>query len=433
MTMTRYGAWIAGAFGAAALALVFASCGGTGGGSGQKGSPDEQFVLNGNNAGRLILNVNPTEVDANKSDRIGLVATLTDRLGNPIANITIVFSSDIPDISFLPGSVDPTSGRNLGFATTDAHGNATVIAIAGSTPTGTGDIIGSAAIFAVAPPGFGLSAQQQLTLFDVGFINADALTVIPSMIDLVEPAPGSVVFFNIIGGTPPYELKNENAALGFATIGQHCAPGCTENSSTVAGFLGELCVGSPCQSDGDCNENGSSVPSDVCIGPIKRCLASCQGTNCGGSRCDTDADCNDGSSSPANVCRDSGQSIVYVVRTDQISGSHIFTVEDSAGNSQDITVNVSFVCGNGVASGAEQCDLGDLRGQTCESLGFPGGGVLQCNNVSTADDCNFNVANCLVTSPSPGTSPNETATPSETATPTPTPTESPTPTATSTP
>src|ERR1043165_1523625 len=101
MTMSTQAKWITTAISAAAIAIIVASCGGTGGGSGQKGNPEDQFILNSNASGRLILTINPNEGDANKSDRIGLVATLTDRFGHPIPNILITFSSDIPDIQFL--------------------------------------------------------------------------------------------------------------------------------------------------------------------------------------------------------------------------------------------------------------------------------------------------------------------------------------------
>src|SRR6185295_19177165 len=118
---TRYATWCGGAAAAAAIAVVIGSCGGTGGGGGHHGNPDEQFVLNSNNAGRLVLNVNPNEVDANKSDRIGLVATLTDSQGTPIKGAVITFSSDIDDISFIPNQTT-SSGANLGVAVTDVHG-----------------------------------------------------------------------------------------------------------------------------------------------------------------------------------------------------------------------------------------------------------------------------------------------------------------------
>ena len=389
-TMTRYSKWMAGAFGVTALALAIVSCGGTGGGSGQHGDPTDQFVLNSNNAGRLILNINPATVDANKSDRIGLVATLSDRFGNPIAGIVIRFVSDLDDISFLPGTTDPATGRQIGIATTDSHGNADIIAVAGTTPTSTGAIIGTGAIFAIAPEGFGLIAQQQVTLLDVGFIDADAFGVIPMSMDLVEPAPGTVVFFSIVGGTPPYHLLNEISGIGTATLSQHCVPGCTENG-------GLLCVGSPCQSDSDCNLGGSADPANVCLGPIKRCLASCGGTNCAGSLCEVDADCNDGASAPANVCKDSGQSIAYIISSAEVAGTHTFTVTDSAGDSKAVSVNVTFVCGNGVARGDEQCDVGDLRGNTCADLGFTGGGTLLCD-----DTCKFDTTNCSAGTPQPG-------------------------------
>jgi hypothetical protein len=414
-------AWFGAAAAAGVLAIVIASCGGTGGGSGHGGNPGAQFVLNSNNSGRLILNINPSTVDANKADRIGLVATLTDSLGNPISGILITFSSDIPDISFIPGQT--ANNKNIGQAVTDAHGNADIIAVAGTSPTSTGAIVGTGAIFAEPPSGFGLRAQTQITLLDVGFIDGSQLSVIPTTATLVEPAPGSVVFFNIVGGTPPYSLTNETSGIGTAVISEHCLPGCTKN--------GGVCSGDPCQTDSDC---GVGSPPGTCIGKISHCLASCAGHNCAGSRCTTDSDCNDGSPAPANVCEDSGQSIAFIIGSADVSGTTGFEVDDSAGASVEVTVTVSFVCGNGVARGDEQCDLGDLRGQTCESLGFPGGGILQCGNVkSSGGTCTFDTSNCqLVASPSPGGGP--TFTPGGgVVTPTPTPAAGSTATATPTP
>jgi len=419
MTTTSYWRWFNGAAGAALLAVIVVSCGSTGGSGGGKGNPNEQFVLNSNNSGRLTLNVNPTEVDANKSDRIGLVAQLTDSRGTPIRGIAITFFSDLPDISFIPGQTDPRLGE-IGVTVTDSNGIADIIAVAGTTPTGSGEIVGTGAIFAEPPPAFGLRAQAPITLFDIGFIDADQLGVIPQTMDIVEPFPGAVIFFNIVGGTPPYLLKNEVSGIGAATISQHCGPGCTENG-------GVLCVGSPCQTDVDC---GAGSPAGTCVGAVKRCLASCAGSNCGGSRCATDSDCNDGSPTPANVCKDSGQSIVYTIGSAEVAGTHSFVVEDSAGASVVVTVNVSFDCGNGMARGDEQCDGGDLGGATCASLGFTGGGTLLCS-----DDCTFDTSNCVpaATPTVPAATLTPTFTPIETPTLTPTPTISPTPTATFTP
>ncbi len=411
MTM-RARNWMVGSVAMLALAAVIVSCGGTGGGGGDKGGTDTQFILNSNNSGRLNLNVSPAGVDANKSDRIGLIATLSDSLGNGTQGVAITFSSDIDDITFIPAD---------GIAVTDSSGRADIIAVAGSTPTETGAIVGTGAIFARTPSGFGLRAQVPITLYDVGFIDATVLGVIPSSLTVVEPAPGQVLFFNIVGGTPPYLLKNEVSGIGVAVISQHCLPGCTENG-------GLLCIGSPCQSDSDCNADASPTPVGVCAGPIKRCLASCAGTNCGGSRCSTDADCNDGSPTPANVCKDSGQSVAYIIAANPASGTHGFVVEDSAAGAVNVEVTVSFVCGNGVASGGEQCDLGDLRGETCESLGH-GTGTLSC-----ATDCTFDFENCTFATPTPdGGGGGATATPggptATAATPTPT-AATPTPTLT---
>ncbi|MEB2283469.1 MAG: hypothetical protein OZ922_02185 [Myxococcales bacterium] len=407
--------WMVGGVAVLALAAVVVSCGGTGGGGGGGGGggTDQQFILNSNNAGRLNLNVSPAEVDANKSDRIGLVATLSDSQGQGIQGVAITFTSDIDDITFIPAD---------GVAKTDASGRADIIAVAGSSPTSTGAIVGTGAIVARTPSGFGLRAQVPITLYDVGFIDAEILGVIPSSLKVVEPAPGQVLFFNIVGGTPPYLLKNEWSGIGAAVISQHCLPGCTENG-------GVLCIGSPCQSDSDCNLNASPTPAGVCAGPIKRCLASCAGTNCGGSRCSTDADCNDGSPTPANVCKDSGQSIAYIIAANPAAGTHGFVVEDSAAASVNVEVEVSFVCGNGVARGDEQCDLGDLRGQTCGSLGH-GTGTLGCT-----PECKFDFAGCIVatpgggggSSPTPGGPTSTAATRTPTPTPTFTPANTPTP------
>jgi len=120
-----------GALAVLALATVVVSCGSTGGGgSGDDGGTTQQFILNSNNSGRLNLNVSPAEVDANKSDRIGLTAILTDSLGHGVAGATITFSTDLNesdiirdlgDVTFIPG-VGPD---NLtGTAVTDANGRA---------------------------------------------------------------------------------------------------------------------------------------------------------------------------------------------------------------------------------------------------------------------------------------------------------------------
>jgi hypothetical protein len=50
----------------------------------------------------------------------------------------------------------------------------------------------------------------------------------------------------------------------------------------------------------------------------------------------------------------------------------------------------SGFCGNGTIETGEDCDAGNLNGQTCESLGA-GSGTLACNN-----DCTFNTSGCVL-------------------------------------
>lgn len=49
----------------------------------------------------------------------------------------------------------------------------------------------------------------------------------------------------------------------------------------------------------------------------------------------------------------------------------------------------SSTCGNGVIEGGENCEPQDLNGYTCSSLGYQGGGFLQCSSA-----CLFDVSNC---------------------------------------
>ena len=186
--------WMMDSAAALALAALIASCGSTGGGGGgNDGGGSQQFIRNSNNSGRLTLTVDPTEVDANKSDRIGMVAVLTDSTGRGIPGVPITFTTELDDVTFIPGEApDETTG----IAVTDSNGRADIIAVAGSTPTGTGAIVGTGAIFATAPQAFALRAQVQLTLYDVGFIDADALGVIPSADRPRQPDSGDRAFLH---------------------------------------------------------------------------------------------------------------------------------------------------------------------------------------------------------------------------------------------
>jgi len=57
-----------------------------------------------------------------------------------------------------------------------------------------------------------------------------------------------------------------------------------------------------------------------------------------------------------------------------------------------LTVDVGAYCGNGIVDGNDQCDSDDLDEQTCEGLGFAGGGTLGCT-----EDCKFDTSGCQFT------------------------------------
>ena len=81
----------------------------------------------------------------------------------------------------------------------------------------------------------------------------------------------------------------------------------------------------------------------------------------------------------------------------------------------NLTVQLS-VCGNEIGEGGEDCDGTDLKGQSCEDLGYAGG-TLSCTIA-----CDFETDLCISPSPTPTPS----ATPTSTITPTPTVTPTPT-------
>lgn len=96
-----------------------------------------------------------------------------------------------------------------------------------------------------------------------------------------------------------------------------------------------------------------------------------------------------------------------------------------AGSSVSFTLAISL-CGDGRIDGAEQCDLDNLNGQDCRTLGYAFG-PLSC-----LGDCNYDTGLCVAPSPTPTPSPSPTpmptATPYPTSTPAPTHTPTPAPT-----
>jgi hypothetical protein len=200
-------------------AVALSSCGG-GTGGGQSERPPV-FVLNAagtsSNQGTLTLGVSRESIDANNSDRLTVFARLLDPYGEPLRGQTITFQASFQDITFIGApSPDGTESFPTTFAITDNNGEAQVTLRSGGTP-------GRLAITASAPPNFHLGAGIFLNLTDVGFISGD-LQVLPSEIDVIDPAPGTQVQFLVIGGqpfqdpNPPYRLENADSSVGSAEL-----------------------------------------------------------------------------------------------------------------------------------------------------------------------------------------------------------------------
>lgn len=84
------------------------------------------------------------------------------------------------------------------------------------------------------------------------------------------------------------------------------------------------------------------------------------------------------------------ESTVRVAVTGALQGSYDATLAWAGGFEVTLpgAIIVNGDCGDGVATGGEECDDDDLAGQTCAGLGFFGG-QLRC-----AADCHFDVALC---------------------------------------
>jgi hypothetical protein len=66
------------------------------------------------------------------------------------------------------------------------------------------------------------------------------------------------------------------------------------------------------------------------------------------------------------------------------------TLSCNSPNSCSYNKAACIYCGDGVRNGGEACDGADLAGQTCNGLGFNGGGALACNA-----DCTHNTGGCM--------------------------------------
>ncbi|HPL26381.1 MAG TPA: hypothetical protein PLV44_12220, partial [Myxococcota bacterium] len=88
-----------------------------------------------------------------------------------------------------------------------------------------------------------------------------------------------------------------------------------------------------------------------------------------------------GSDDPETVVihNDTTEDQTYYIIADAYKGCGAFT----------LTVDVGPYCGNGIVDGNDQCDGDNFDEQTCEGLGYVGGGMLGCT-----EDCKIDTSEC---------------------------------------
>ncbi|MBI3795949.1 MAG: Ig-like domain-containing protein [Deltaproteobacteria bacterium] len=192
------------------LAMLGASCGGTGGGPSDSG---EQFVFTAR--GRLILSAQTVGSGVSQGcqpspiadpKRLLLTATLLDPQGVPFRNQSITFTAEFPDATFIPGD------DNEGSVLTDNSGQATIMLVAGLT-------VGKMRVVANASVALNISTGITVTLTQQGFVSQGDLGIIPSEVTFVNPAPHppggpADIIFQATGGKPPYKFSNSNPSVG---------------------------------------------------------------------------------------------------------------------------------------------------------------------------------------------------------------------------
>lgn len=77
--------------------------------------------------------------------------------------------------------------------------------------------------------------------------------------------------------------------------------------------------------------------------------------------------------------------------------------------STDIDAKIKIsVCGNSIAEGGEDCDTTDLKGATCQQMGYTGG-TLSCHI-----SCSYDTSSCYMYSPTPSPTQNAQTSPTST-------------------
>ncbi|MDY0002444.1 MAG: SUMF1/EgtB/PvdO family nonheme iron enzyme [Polyangia bacterium] len=133
---------------------------------------------------------------------------------------------------------------------------------------------------------------------------------------------------------------------------------------------------------GEICDDGNNLAGDGC-GPT------CQLEACGNGYLDAGEECDDGaqnSNTLPDACRSDcrnpwcGDSVVDAGEECDIGSGNSDVLPDRC----RLDCRSPF-CGDGVVDSGEACDGSDLQDATCDSLGFPGGGVPVCPSCTSAD------------------------------------------------
>ena len=83
----------------------------------------------------------------------------------------------------------------------------------------------------------------------------------------------------------------------------------------------------------------------------------------------------------------------YTLTLQATGPAGIFETPNTVEVQRTITISPPTLCGNGVIDAGEQCDGGNLNGQSCPSQGYAGG-TLSCKPPGDPNQCTFDLSNC---------------------------------------
>jgi len=402
------------------LAVITASCGGTGGG-GSSGSGNPLVFQTRGRLNLIAQVVNQSALNGTSVDPtvLTIIATLLDPQGNPFRNQRVTFEAEFPDATIVPGNTpqnaaaslaclpqlsngNATRCTNRGASITDDFGQAQVTLIAGLT-------LGRMRLTAEAPANLNISSAISVTITNQGFIGGTDLAILPTSATFVNPqvsSNGQSVTFGAVGGTPPYEWDNTNDSLGEIT------PGGIPNINQQATYT--LTGPIPTDTSGVLTDTviltdarGTRVTATITV-IFADCQLKADGTTIdfpaavGGEQFRIDV--GDGVP-PFTVTDTFPGTLASAVTTCNPNCTILFTlvnpapsvdpdtilIRDARGCTAKVELTVVPHCGNGTieASLGEECDGSALGGRTCANFPPTTTGSLVCSS-----SCEFDTSGC---------------------------------------